>query len=106
MARPEETFKVGVNGLWWGPIEHHLWAEDGRYGLLKAATLEEATEYIGRWEIDLEFSCAVCGEWFPHTEIAFQRFAGNYCQPCGDVFKEKNSRRCSLCGRPIYNCYC
>lgn len=47
-----------------------------------------------------------CGKEISKEELGGSHFAGYYCKQCWDEFKTKNSRKCRLCGRPLYECYC
>lgn len=100
----EQEIKIGEHGVWWGPEEKFLWTSDGRISLPNASSLEEAIASVARFD-EGEFFCAGCREWHDRP-AAFQRFAGLYCQSAADLYKAENSRRCRLCGRPIWDCYC
>jgi hypothetical protein len=48
--------------------------------------------------------CSHCG--MVVSEYAGVHFSGSFCKVCWEVYKEKNSRKCGLCGMPMYKCYC
>lgn len=95
---------LGESGVWWGPTDHYLWAANGRVSLPDSFTQEEAEANIARYDAG-EFFCAGCKDWHVKPHV-FQRFAGLYCASAAEKYKESNSRRCGLCGRPIWDCYC
>lgn len=101
MERRVENLDGG--GVWW-PDSGYLWAENGQVSLPLAPTQERAELYIGRYNGG-EFNCAGCKQWFPKP-TTFKRFAGQYCEPCADDYKVRHGRICSLCQRPLWDCYC
>lgn len=53
-----------------------------------------------------EVFCSDCGKIISERDVAGSHFAGRYCKECWEDYKEKNSRRCLMCGRPMYECCC
>lgn len=51
------------------------------------------------------YICASCEKECKNPP-AGRYFAGTYCGPCWERYKNKNSRTCSICRRPMYQCYC
>lgn len=51
------------------------------------------------------YHCAGCEE-DKKNPPAGSYFAGTYCGPCWDKYKQRNSRTCLKCRRPMYECYC
>jgi len=50
--------------------------------------------------------CSTCGKSLKKDEIAGVRFAGVFCERCWEEYKKQNSTICSICGKPLYECYC
>lgn len=99
--------RIGETGLWWEKDERgFLWADEGRTALQSApGSRELAEQYVRFYEQDGMFFCAGHERWEPKPH-AFRRFAGVYCAEAGEAYKKANSRRCLICGQPIWDCYC
>jgi hypothetical protein len=90
-------------GVWWVE-EGNLWGRNGQIALPNAETREEAQASLARFNAG-EFFCAGCHEWHEGPSSG-QRFAGLYCAEAWELYKKQNERRCRICRRPIYECYC
>lgn len=99
------AIEIPGGGTWWGAGHgNHLWANNGSTALPAAASYDEAEASVARFNGG-EFWCAGCEAWHPKPHVA-RRFAGLYCAEAWESYKAANSRRCLICGRPIYDCYC
>lgn len=97
--------RIGARGTWWGEEKRNLWGDDGLMCLAPAATREEAEAAVARYEGGEEYYCSGCEDWHP-TPYAWKWWAGAYCQESADRVKEKNSRACGICRRPLWDCSC
>lgn len=48
--------------------------------------------------------CCECGKIIDRDSA--YHFAGHFCNKCWEEYKKKNSRRCGICGVPLYRCSC
>lgn len=103
-------------------IAFHRWTHNGMVAFRKAGPfkissidtfVEEALPHFHESLVELinfakggNFLCSGCDKTFPKGTQAGRHFAGEYCSPCWEAFKKKNSRVCRKCRRPLYECYC
>lgn len=50
--------------------------------------------------------CSKCGAILKDKDIAGRHFAGVYCKECWTKYREDNSRKCRICGQPLFRCVC
>lgn len=87
----------------------------------RGLSMEEAKHmlYNGRWKYllwDIKDDILGVGDRAGQTccncgidiegDSGGQHMAGHYCDTCWEVYKGHNRRKCLLCGKPEYECYC
>ena len=104
MKHQEETL-LGNGGIWW-ESGGHLWAQRGSVALPRTDNKEVARERIRRYEEENVRWCVGCKVEMTPKEVAGRHFAGMYCSPCWELYKERHKNKCSICSQPRYNCCC
>jgi len=67
--------------------------------------LEQIKRLIEKREKGI-LNCSKCSKELKKEYIAHRHFAGIYCKKCAEEYKKENSRKCGICGSPIYECCC
>jgi hypothetical protein len=98
-----DRIQLSSSGVWW-PHSGYLWAEGGVAALPPTMDYHEALATVKRYE-EGEYHCSRCGKWFPKP-CALSHFAGRYCQPCADEYKEQHAALCLRCHEPRWHCTC
>lgn len=99
------SLALGEKGLWW-PDTGNLWAEGGTVSLGRTKDQFVAHQRVADYETGGLFYCAGCDQKTEKESTGGRHFAGVYCRPCWVEYKQKNSRKCGLCGLPLYACHC
>lgn len=117
------TWKNAGNGEW----EYHegeivIWCKEAPQGIVRRMWLRTGQLAVPIPDEGVTFSAALAlandmvkGGYYWCTDCKAvitketqggSHFAGYYCKDCWTKFQEKNARRCRICGRPLWDCYC
>jgi len=96
----QTTIRINPNGAY-----ETIWWYNGNWSVPTKKFQDKKPEEVAAY-LDEHRICSDCGEELPNNEVAGKHFAGHYCAACWEKYKARNSRRCGICGRPLYICTC
>ena len=96
--------------IWtYGIIIEQVWFNSGSrsmpYWNGKFCNENVLNDIIKHYDND-SYCCCSCCKLIKKEEVIGSHFAGSYCAECWEKYKKENSRRCRLCGSPLYECCC
>ena len=107
-AVPFSEYSYNDNLVLWlsdDSIITSMWRNKGSTAINKYKKIIITKELLQdiKTNIDKLF-CSSCNKEL--SEYAGRHFAGVYCSNCWENYKKENSRRCGICGAPLYECCC
>ena len=86
----------------------HAWLRGGQLAvpIPSVLTFNDILAMCKRAVEDEYYWCTTCSTTIDKDTEGGSHFAGHYCKRCWPVYQERNSRRCRLCGQPLWACYC
>lgn len=90
-------------------IVRHAWLRDGQMavplpkdGVIFSAALGMLKDAV----LNDYYWCNKCNATITRETEGGTHFAGHYCKECYKKYQAENARKCRICGRPLWDCYC